>query len=212
MALSKKWKLIDIISIIRVLTDELIPGTILDAEIIDIINLSLQEIAKELTAINAPDYGVKIEKDDISADNNFIDVSGYSIDRIVKVSCDIVGIVPARKYIEFDNLKNISHFENSIFYSLFGEKIYLFIGENISTPGKFAVYFYRQPEYMANDEDYIDIKDIHISLVIAKAKQMIYEKLKLAPPESLTNLIQGKIQNIKKGSVEDEVILKNKGA
>jgi len=199
MALSKTWTLTKLQSFLRVLVNEIAPDKVQDLSLVDFLNLATQDVAEMLAAASLPEYGTTAT---VTESAGVIDVSNLVIDKVIKIVDGTNGLASPKPDFAYENLSNIDQYKDSLFYNWFGDKIYLFIGSNL-TKGTLTLYYYRQPTLLSSGSDYIDISDKYVSLVIAKAKTMIYEQLNRMAPEALTSLIESKTAEIRRLNREE---------
>jgi len=139
-----------------------------------------------------------------------LDLSSLKIDKVVKLVDSVNGLVSPRKAFDFENLKGISHFSNSVFYYQGGETLYLWKGNNVLNWGTLTLHYYRLPNLPVNDSDYIDLKDKYIPLLIDKCKIEVYELGQQTPPNALSSNVDQRTQAIRQLNVEKETSLKQK--
>lgn len=202
MALSKVWTLAKIKSILRVLVNEIAPDKIQDLSLVDYINLATQDLAEMLNGATAPDYGETKSQTALGVSlgaSYTIDTSAFTkpVDRITKIVEASNGLVLHAGDYEFEGLKNIPQKQNNVWYNMFGETIYVYYGSGASDPDALVIYYYRQPTLVSSDADFVDVRDKYVPLLIAKAKNLIYEHLKMTPPDSLSQLISQKTAEIR---------------
>lgn len=144
--------------------------------------------------------------------NTLIDMNelAYSVDKVIKVVSSTNGLVIPVKDYEFENVLNLSQYKNSIVMNQFGNILYFKKGASVSTYGQMTVCYYRQPIPMSADGDYIDIRDKYVSLVLAKAKNYIYEQVGVQAPEALTNQIDARTQAIRALNLEENATIKGR--
>ncbi len=141
--------------------------------------------------------------------DTYVDLStlAYGVDKIIKLVDSINGLCIPVGDFEFQGLSNNTLKQNNVFYNHFGDRLLLYKGTNVATLGSLTLYYYRQPLRWSNDNDYIDLKDKYINLLVAKCKNSIYEFLKLAPPEGLSQYIEQKTQAIRQITLEEQQLL-----
>ncbi len=145
-------------------------------------------------------------------EGTYIDLSSlsYGVDKIIKLVDSINGLCVPVGDFEFQGLSSNTLKQNSVFYNHFGDRLLIYKGQNVATLGSMLLYYYRQPIRWTNDNDYIDLKDKYVSLLIAKCKNSIYEFLKMAPPEGLSNYIESKTQAIRQITLEENQLIQTK--
>lgn len=131
----------------------------------------------------------------------------YAVDKIIKLVDSINGLCIPVGDFEFQGLANNTLKQNNVFYNHYGDKLLIYKGSNVATLGSLSLYYYRQPIRWSSDNDYIDLKDKYMNLLIAKCKNSIYEFLKIAPPEALSNYIEQKTQAIRQITLEESQLL-----
>lgn len=222
MALSKVWTLAKITSVLRVLINEIAPDKVQSLSIVDYVNLATQDLAEMLNGASQPDYGVAEKLAAATEPTAITTLDVYykagetkyvvdlaslanSVDKVIKLFDSANGLIlPAGDY-EFDNIINIPQKQKNVWYIQFGEKIFLLYGTGATQIGTVTLFYYRQPTMVSADGDYVDMKDKYVPLLVAKAKNLIYEQLRMAPPESLTNMIEQKSAEIRKLNLEENV-------
>jgi len=107
-----------------------------------------------------------------------LDVSGLQIYRIRKLVDSISGeVIEVKDAREFENLSRYPQKQNKIYFFQNGETIHLFKGSNISAFGTLTLYYFGYPAKPATENDYLDIKDFHIPIVIQKTQNYIIAHL-----------------------------------
>jgi len=138
-----------------------------------------------------------------------VDISSLKIDRIIKVTDSINGLVSERNDLDFENL-SIDTYKNSVLYNHFGETLYLFKGQSVTSWATLTLYYYRLPTLVSSDSDYIDMRDKHIPLLIDKCKLEVYEISKLAPPKELSLTVENRIQAIRNADAGKSATIQQK--
>jgi len=208
MPLSKNWTLKKVEDVLRNLVNEIAPDKVQSLTFTDYINIATQDVAEMLASASQPDYGTKQV---VTQTNDVIDISTYNVDKIIKLTDDVNGLILPAKDFEFENLANLPQKQDNIFYNHFGEEILLYKGSNVTAYGTtLTLYYYRQPALASSSSDYLDIKDKYVPLVLAKAKNLVYEQLKTIPPESLTSLIESKTAQIRNLNREENQAIKDR--
>lgn len=207
MALSKQYTFSQVETILRVLVDEIAPDKVQTLTIRDYINLSVNDVAEMLNGSSAPDYGTVVTG---SVSNNQLAITGIDYDKVIKVVDATNGLVPSKPDFAFENLSNITSYQNSVFHFQFGENLFFFKGTNIPSYGTISVYYYRQPTPVVTGSDYLDIRDKYIPLVLAKAKNYIYEQVGKQAPEALTALIENKTNEIRQLNMQENAIIRDR--
>jgi len=142
-----------------------------------------------------------------------VDLSALRIDKVIKVVDATNGLVSERKDLAFENLSNISHLTNSVFYNLFGETLFLSKGSNVSAWGTLTLYYYRIPVLVSVDGDFIDMRDKYMDLLIDKCYLDIYAIGKAAPPQSVMDNVRSATAQIRGTNAEKEAkIMQQKGS
>jgi hypothetical protein len=194
MALSKNYTLKTVSDIARVLVNQIAPDKVQTLTVTDYVNLSVNDVAEMLNGANAPFYGAVHTGSVVGAQ---MDLSTLHIDRIVKVTDSLNGLIPPVGDYAFENLSGITAYASSVFFQHFGERLNLFKGANISAFGNEYVHYYRQPTAVTGSAEYLDIPDKYVPLVIAKIKNYVYEQVGQQAPEGLTSLIESKTAAIR---------------
>lgn len=122
-----------------------------------------------------------------------IDVSALRIDKVIKLVDSIGGLVSESKDFDFENLAAMDNRVEDLEYYLWGETLFLFKGANVTAWGTLTLYYYRFPVPVAENTDYIDMKDKYIPLLIDKCKMEVYEKSKMLPPKELQQSVESKM-------------------
>lgn len=137
-------------------------------------------------------------------------LTGLKIDKIIKVVDAVNGLVAEKKDLAFENLANIDMYDNSVFYNLFGETIYLFKGSSVSAWGELTLYYYRLPTLLSADGDYVDLRDKYVPLLIDKCYLDVYARGKEAPPQNLIGRVEAATANIRNTNLQKEATLKDR--
>ena len=140
----------------------------------------------------------------------YIDLSSLNIDRIIKLVDATNGLVVRQGDLDIEGVSSLNDNKNGVFYNHAGEKIVLKKGSNVSAYGVLTLHYYRLPALLSTSTDYIDIKDNYVPLVMAHAKNYIYEHANKQAPESLTNLIMQRTAEAKKSALEEMAIIKGR--
>lgn len=145
--------------------------------------------------------------------NVAVDLTQYNFAGITKVYSDINKEVLAVGDVEFDNLYRFPTKQNKCYYNVRGQKMYLIKGSSVANFGNLTITYNRNPNKVVNDNDYLDIRDNYVPLVILKAKNYCMEHLGLTAPETLTNVIDQKTRDIREGILREKEVanLKNQG-
>lgn len=149
---------------------------------------------------------------------NIIDLSNHRVSSITKLVDDVLaatvnGLCIEVDQKEFDALVNIPQKQSNVYYTRFGERLYIYDGANITTrvsPYSMHLFYNIVPLKITNMLDTVDIRDKYMKLVVDKAKVMIYENLLEIPPESLTNTINNSVELIRQSNLAELSIVKNR--
>jgi hypothetical protein len=219
MSLSKNFTLQQVESIVRVLANEIAPDKVQSLTIKDYVNIATFDVAEMLNGAKYPDYGV-IATGSITgwttlvggaAVNGSISIAGINYDKIVKITDSVAGLVVLQKDLVFENVANILAYNNSMFYNHFGESLLFFKGSTQApATGSVSIYYYRLPTPVANQADFVDVKDKYMPLVIAKVKALVYEQVGQTPPEALTTQIESQSMAIRQVNMEEMALLKDR--
>jgi len=144
--------------------------------------------------------------------STYLDLSALKIDKIVKLVDSVKGLVAEKKDLAFENLTNIDDYDNSVFYNHLGESLYLFKGANVSTWGTLTLHYYRLPNAVTADADYIDLKEKYIKLLLGSCKLDIYELAQKQAPKELTQSVESKTAAIRQTNLEKEAVLAGRKA
>lgn len=145
------------------------------------------------------------------------DISSLNIDKIIKIVDATNGLVIPAGDSEIEGVTYFSSTlpgnslkQNNLFWTQNGETISIYKGTSVSTYGVLTLHYYKQPTLVSAVTEYIDVRDKYMPLVIAKAKNMLYEQLGQAPPESLTSLIENKTAEIRRNNIEENTAIKQR--
>ncbi len=139
-----------------------------------------------------------------------IDLSTYKISNITKLTDSISKEVIKSGDKEFDNLHRFDEKQNKIYWFKHGQYLYLYKGTTVAAYGDLTLWYNSYPQRTTEDDDFMDIRDNYIPLVIAKTKNHALEHLGLAAPESLTNLIDQKTREIRESILREKGIIEQK--
>lgn len=141
-----------------------------------------------------------------------LDLSSLKVDKIIKLVDSTNGLVAERKDLAFENLANIDDYDNSVFYNHIGEAIYLFKGANVAAWGTLTLHYYRLPNPVTADTDYIDLKEKYMKLLIGSCKLDIYELAQKVAPKELSQSVESKTAGIRQTNLEKEATLAGRKA
>lgn len=177
-----------------------------NSEIVSIINNNQFQISPSTTDItdDTISYLVFGKYPDIYVD---LSTLAFGVDKVIKLVDSTNGLCIPVGDFEFQGLPNNTLKQNNVFYNHFGDRLLLYKGSNVATLGSLTLYYYRQPIRWANDNELIDLKDKYVNLLVAKCKNSIYEFLKLAPPEGLSQYIEQKTQAIRQITLEEQQLV-----
>jgi hypothetical protein len=107
-----------------------------------------------------------------------LDTSGLHIYRVRKIVDSANGeVIEVKDAREFENLSRYPQKQNKIYYYVHGEVIQLFKGANVGSYGTLTLHYYGYPVIPATEDDYLDIKDFHMPVVIQKVQNYILAHL-----------------------------------
>lgn len=107
-----------------------------------------------------------------------LDLSGLHLYRVRKLIDSISGeVIEVQDAREFENLSRYPQKQNKIYFYVHGETIHLFKGSNITAYGTLTLHYFGYPAKPATEDDYLDIKDYHIPVVIQKTQNYIIAHL-----------------------------------
>jgi len=137
-----------------------------------------------------------------------LDLSSLKMDKIEKLVDSINGEVLLTPSKHFDNLDGFDEKQSNIFYYQHGETIFLYQGTSVASIGTLTLHYYGYPALPASETDYLDIRDKYIPLVIAKAKNYLYEHLEMSVPKELLSQIDQKTASIRGSNLEEKKAIK----
>ncbi|MEM3091546.1 MAG: hypothetical protein QXD05_00210 [Candidatus Pacearchaeota archaeon] len=174
-------------------------------EIEEIIDNNNFKITKALGQDGIINYAV------FSAHSTFtVDLSPYKIANITKITDSINKEVIKAGDREFDNLHRFDEKQNKVYWFKHGQYLYLYKGSNVQNIGTLTLWYTSYPQRVMNDDDYLDIRDNYIPLVVAKAKNYALEHLGMTAPESLTSLIDAKTREIRENILREKGLIEQK--
>jgi hypothetical protein len=141
-----------------------------------------------------------------------IDLTQFPISHITKLTDSISMEVIKVGDREFDNLYRFDEKQNKIFWFKHGQTLFLYKGTAIPAFGELTLFFDSYPQRAYNDTDLLDIRDMYIPLVIAKAKNYCLEHLGIEPPEQLQNAIDAKTASIRDTILREKQIIDQKAS
>lgn len=141
-----------------------------------------------------------------------LSLSALKVDKIIKLVDATNGLVAERKDLAFENLAGIDQYDNSVFYNHIGETLYLFKGANVTSWGTLTLHYYRLPNAVTADTDYIDLKEKYIKLLLGACKLDIYELAQKQAPKELTQSVESKTAAIRQTNLEKEAVLSGRKA
>jgi DNA-binding protein len=139
-----------------------------------------------------------------------VDLSIYPISQITKIVDSISNEVIKVGDREFDNLYRFDEKQNKLYWFKHGQALFLYKGANVVNFGTLIMFYNSYPQRVMEDTDYLDIRDMYVPLVIAKAKNYCLEHLGIEPPESLQNLIDSKTASIRDNIMREKQIIEQK--
>jgi len=128
--------------------------------------------------------------------SSFLDLSTLKIHKIVKLVDSINGEVAPAGDSDFEKLADFDEYSESVCYNHVGETLELFKGSDVASWGTLTLHYYRTPNLLSADTDYVDLKDDYIGLLIDKCKLVIYEIAKQAAPQDLSNSVLMKTKEL----------------
>ena len=200
MALSKDWTLKQVRSLLRLLANSISQQEIVDAVLDDFVHLAVCDLAELLSNSSFPDYVTTATVTQVSG---VIDISTLRVDRVDKLVDATNGLCIKVNSKEFENMANISQYTKNVWYYQAGDSIYINKGATAGLYGTLTLYYIRIPTKATLDADFIDMRDKFMKLVVDKAKVLLYEELKVAAPDSLTNSINNNIQQIRAANIDE---------
>lgn len=139
-----------------------------------------------------------------------VDLSNYRIAQVTKVYDSINKEVVEVGDKEFDNLYRFDTRKNKCYFNRRGQTLYLAKGSSVSSFGTLTMTYNSYPQKTEENDDFLDIRDMYIPLVILKAKNFVLEHLGEAPAEQFTNLIDNKTREIRENINREKEIAAQK--
>ena len=119
----------------------------------------------------------------------YLEMSALKVNKVIKlVDSDSGEVVPAGDS-DFEKLADLDEYSESLVYNQVGETLELFKGADISAWGTLTLHYYRTPNTLVSDTDYVDLKDSYIGLLLDKCKLVLYEMAKIAAPKDLSDSV-----------------------
>jgi len=118
-----------------------------------------------------------------------LDLSALKISKIIKLVDATNGEVAPAGDSDFEKLVDFDEYSESVCYNHVGESLELFKGSDVTSWGTLTLHYYRTPNLLSADTDYVDLKDDYIGLLIDKCKLVVYEIAKQAAPQDLSNSV-----------------------
>jgi len=150
---------------------------ILDTELNRFLDLGQYDAALKLSGINTIWYG---KKETVTIGSGVIDISGYSIMRIIKLVDADNGRIPFFDEAGFEELGGNYAYDATRAVSHFGDELDVFAGDSAPAVGTLTLYFYRKPASMDDTTDEkIDVPDEFQEMVVAFAEKKALQRLGL---------------------------------
>jgi hypothetical protein len=141
-----------------------------------------------------------------------VDLSQYPLSNITKVVDSISNEVIKVGDREFDNLYRFDEKQNKLYWFKHGQTLFLYKGTNVPAFGTLTLFYNSYPQRTYNDNDFLDIRDMYVPLVIAKAKNSCLEHLGVEPPESLQTTIDSKTASIRDNILRERQAIEQKAS
>jgi hypothetical protein len=141
-----------------------------------------------------------------------VDLSQYPLSNITKIVDSISNEVIKVGDREFDNLYRFDEKQNKLYWFKHGQTLFLYKGTNVPAFGTLTLFYNSYPQQTYNDSDNLDIRDMYVPLVIAKAKNSCLEHLGVEPPESLQTTIDSKTANIRDNILRERQTIEQKAS
>lgn len=167
----------------------------------------LEEIPNQSSFKLAHEFGQNISNAryfyfDINSINS-IDISQYNISKITLLEDSSNGRIVKKNYHEFKELVHTSK-PNGLYYSQFGQRLFFFKGNELNSYGHISMSYLRQPQPCRNYDDYIDLNDQYIPLLIAQSKSYMYEQLGMDVPQPISDYINNSVEEYKGNQISKE--------
>jgi hypothetical protein len=121
---------------------------------------------------------------------------------------DIIKIVDATNGLcrevppsDFEGVYDSPQNRQTVHWSRNGESVYFNKGD--LSYGTVKMYFNHYPTKATNLTDYLDIKDMYMDVVLAKAKLHLYRQLEMIPPQALEQSVNDSIIQWRKAHAEE---------
>ncbi len=126
-----------------------------------------------------------------------LNISGYPILNIIKIvdSINYECIEVGSK--NFDNLYRFPEKQNKTYWYKNGQYLYFYIGANVASVGTRTMSYNSYPQRVMNDNDFLDIKDAYVPLVIDFTKSYCIEHLGGLASGDLTASIAAKVAAVR---------------
>jgi hypothetical protein len=141
-----------------------------------------------------------------------VDLSVYPLGNITKIVDSISNEVIKVGDREFDNLFRFDEKQNKLYWFKHGQTLFLYKGANVPAFGTLTMFYNSYPQRTFNDDDFLDIRDMYVPLVIAKSKNSCLEHLGVEPPESLQTTIDGKTASIRDNILRERQAIEQKAS
>ena len=146
---------------------------ILDAELNRFLNLGQFDVATKLSGINNIWYGTK---DTVTIAAGVIDISSFSIMRIIKLIDATNGVIPFFDESGFEEIKKNFAYDGTRGVSHFGEELDVYAGSEAPTVGTLTLYYYRKPIDMSSSLA-MDVPSEFQDMVISFAEKKALQRL-----------------------------------
>ena len=147
---------------------------ILNSELDRFLNLGQYDASLKLSGINSIWYGTT---QTVTVSGGAIDISGYSIMRIIKLVDADNGIIPFYDEKYFEELSRHFEYDSSRAATHFGQSITIYEGGSAPTIGTLTLYYYRKPAQMSSDSDTLDVPDEFQDIVVSFAEKKAMQRL-----------------------------------
>ncbi len=207
--IDKDWQLKNVRGILRTLCNKLSLNDVEDGVLNDFVHLSVCSIAEQLNAGAYSDYGTYTP---VTAASGVIDISNYRIESITKLVDSLNGEFIVKDAHDIENIMKVPQSASSMYYNVYGEKINILIGANVTPLGSMTLFYVRIPIKAVNDTDYIDLRDKYMDLLIRQAKIMVYEQSSVQAPDALMQSVKSDIAAIRSNNINELQAIKAKEA
>lgn len=138
-----------------------------------------------------------------------VDLSTYQLSNITKIVDSTNYEVKKVGDVEFDNLHRFDTNSDKVAYFKHGQTLFLWSGDDV-TLGTLTMFYNGYPQETTEDDDYMDIRDMYIPLVIAKAKNYAMEHLGMITPDVMQQIIDRKTSEVRENIQREKEVINQK--